>query len=712
MKQMALRKGIVFTFISHIIALILLSLIAFGRNYGLFFAGNDGPTNVALAKEQLAFYGMTPHLHSNFLQGLANLSAHLNLTLQPGYWMVNYHGNFALVLLYTWFATQVFLSVLLIGWNYAFSSRICYAAAWLLTLLMFPYFTSFQIYTITAASPYFITILLVFAVLNIAITHIGNSRWQASLGYLVLLLGGIASVLIWFPANLMLLFPVLLATTLHTYLTTSNKTILIRKTALLVVAFLLCVVMGWVEYSVGLILNTAASFFKTEMGPSIPPSLEYVSLLFQGQIADRPTGPWLFCFSVMGCFVAMYASRKFRSLAMTVLGAQLFIVGLGALGVMFINPWVAPSPVYFEVVLFPFYALFTCYFFAALFSRILPTLMAARVNSNLSMGSYFLLVIMVIAVVSIQPKRHRIGFALHPTSTVLTDILENEIGLANSDIFAGRVVSLHPHQSMHDQFCYAAALDRLIGNDHQTTGLWLKSIPTLNEYNPLITPGFYTIYRQLLSDRTDLPDRNWTSFNVINLKVLKLLGVRFILSTTPVINGAVQRAVLVVDKDLPPLRLFEQKGANTAGISATKLLYVDSVNDAKNALAADNFDLQKAIVIHHSLMEQASFVPVITSSLKMGHGGLHLQAESKGKTLLILPVEYSHCLQMKTLSGVKPKIMRVDIALAGVLFDRKVDVMLDNHTGLFANPGCRMQDYREFTALWKGSSACSSTSTT
>src|SRR3990167_1388380 len=165
--------------------LALISMFAFSRNSAMLLLGNDGPTGYSLANEQLTFFGISPHLHSNLLEGLGNISLPYNLSVQPGYWFGAFvhDGAVALAILYTWFALQLFASVLLIGWNYHFSRRTSLTAAWLITILAFPYFETIRIYNITASMPNFVNLIFVFALMDIGIQRIGGDSWTKTFFY-------------------------------------------------------------------------------------------------------------------------------------------------------------------------------------------------------------------------------------------------------------------------------------------------------------------------------------------------------------------------------------------------------------------------------------------------------------------------------------------------------------------------------------------------
>ena len=129
-------------------------------------------------------------------------------------------------------------------------------------------------------------------------------------------------------------------------------------------------------------------------------------------------------------------------------------------------------------------------------------------------------------------------------------------------------------------------------------------------------------------------------------------------------------------------------------------MQADSIQHAENIMADKAFNTYDAVTFSGQ-PSLTTLVPATSSKITIEQNGLHLQANSSGKTLLILPFEFSHCLTIKSLSGSVPIVIRVDIALMGILFEKQVNVSIDNRTGLFANPRCKLTDYREFAQLWK-----------
>jgi hypothetical protein len=69
-----------------------------------------------------------------------------------------------------------------------------------------------------------------------------------------------------------------------------------------------------------------------------------------------------------------------------------------------------------------------------------------------------------------------------------------------------------------------------------------------------------------------------------------------------------------------------------------------------------------------------------------------LRASSAGRSILILPIEFSRCLKIADAAGGTPRLFRADLLLTGVLFERQLDVRNSFHNGPFHNSSCRLDD--------------------
>ena len=72
-----------------------------------------------------------------------------------------------------------------------------------------------------------------------------------------------------------------------------------------------------------------------------------------------------------------------------------------------------------------------------------------------------------------------------------------------------------------------------------------------------------------------------------------------------------------------------------------------------------------------------------------------------GRSLVVLPFEFSHCLEAQPLSAdaETPRLVRVNAIETGVLFNERVSAPIRYFAGLFHNPACRIRDSRDFPSL-------------
>lgn len=706
-------------FALHVLLLVVFSYFTFWHNSARLFIVADGPTFVSLAQEQLKFFGVSSDLHTNFLEGLGNISIATNLSVIPAHWFKEFgaSGTFKPAATYTFYTIILFIAVLLTGWNYRFKSNMCYAAAWLLVIIFMPYFRRFGIYPLPAFMPHLTLLLFSAAIINISIQHISKGGWYNTVFYSIVLIISLVALLVTNPLIIVLTVPFLAITTFFVLRSAPQENIL-RILAVGTAIFAVSAALGWVEYFAGLFLNTAYGFFHHEMQQAQPQQLEEASLLFQVDYCSRVLGPYFFVAASLGGTIALIKKdMALRQPAIILFIAQALFAGLG--GAIMLQPiiWGGPRPVYFETLFFPLYALFTVYFITCIIE--MPAI-SAYIPKNQSIRNLLLIMpITIVALFLLLPpldqdrsfypyKNVGSNLGIPPSSNSITDILEKEIGIYPGSVFSGRAMTIVPGIEFMQQYIYFIAVDRASGNDYQMTGLWLKGIPTLHEYNQLITPGFYWLDREFLSEPGVPIMRNWTNFSKINLPIMRLLGVRFIISTLPGIEWAKERATFNIPFgkgeyiDRATLHLFELSGANVSGISAKEIVTVNTIEQAGSLMKSRSFDGSTAIVKSELLPEKelpAVLTPATESQLRIEKGAWHLYAKSAGWTMLILPMDFSKCMEITPVSGRVPRVIRVDVALTGILFNQEVDIKFVTKTGLFTNPRCRLQDYRDFKTM-------------
>ncbi len=702
---MNITKNSVAFFLFNIVLFGLVSDFVFSYRAANLLPGNDGPMLLMLALDKMRYIGQTLDLHSNFLQGIGNLSFPINPALLPAFWFDAYNasGIFFPVLMFVFFALITFITVLLVGWNHGFSRNHTFGAAWLLSILVLPFYGKyFAVYPVSAQAPVFLLYLFCGALADIALWRMGRRSLLNTAAFAGLLIFAILLLLVISPAAILIIAPYLLVSGAVS-LVAAGKRERLHKMAACVAVLIIALAAGWLEYVAGLFLYSSGTFFFNEMTDSYPPSRQFGSILYQGRIVDRAVGPVLF---VLGTIGALYGLRKkdthLRYAAIiTLVGGFLH----GFLGAEFIHRsggWSGPPPIYSEMLFYALYALF----FVTLLARGLQRFFVRFSSKQMAYGLPLCVVLLVCgSTLFLPPELLRDAsknYPMPPASNEITDILEKEIALPPGALFSGRVATVIPANQAWQSY-YASRLNGKIGNDMLTNGLWFKNIPTLTEYNQLISPRFYLLIKNFLVNESIDPkqNRSWTNFTRVDVPILRLLGVRFLLSTEAYIDGLEKRSFIAPD-GLETLRLYDIPRANINGIAAKRVELVTSINAAVAVMKQDGFELETAVIVtkagEHLEERVNNLVPVIDSQIRVEQGAYHVTAQSKGRSLLILPIELSHCTDMKVLAGDAPELMKVDVALTGVFFDKKLDISLVQQTGAFHNPRCRLKDYQQFKA--------------
>ena len=144
------------------------------------------------------------------------------------------------------------------------------------------------------------------------------------------------------------------------------------------------------------------------------------------------------------------------------------------------------------------------------------------------------------------------GIPIHITALDLTtkpNAITNYLGVhnpvASGAPYRGIVASfLGTHGrdpvGLADLYVYVwLELQAFNNNDFTSYGLWPLGIPTLNQFNTMMTPQFYLMLTELLARPSDRQARSFAVITVPNQRILKLWGVRFVIADYTLPFGAV-----------------------------------------------------------------------------------------------------------------------------------------------------------------------------
>lgn len=141
----------------------------------------------------------------------------------------------------------------------------------------------------------------------------------------------------------------------------------------------------------------------------------------------------------------------------------------------------------------------------------------------------------------------------------------------------------------------------------------------------------------------------------------------------------------------PLLYLYEIEKPNLGTFSPTQPIKLHLANEILSHMQNPDFSFEKSIIIQEEDIPE-SLVPAKTSVISFEPNRVRIQAESDGFSILLLPIQYSNCLQItssKSNASVKNvRLFRANLIQSAILFKDKIDIKLQ----LKYNSKCKSKD--------------------
>jgi len=283
-------------------------------------------------------------------------------------------------------------------------------------------------------------------------------------------------------------------------------------------------------------------------------------------------------------------------------------------------------------------------------------------------------------------------------------MIEQEIGLTPGDKFRGRLLILHGQDIREtDLGALLANLIRIgrdsyvryLGNDHWVD-LFPFNIPIINEYAHWTSPITFVVLRAFFGRHEDVFEKALFVLRSFNARIARLMGVKLIVTDANMVSDA--NLVYETMAGAVPLRIFSLDHVNVGQYSPIKAITITSAAQALAAMSQPSFDPEREVVTEVQLSNE--LVPGKLVFIKTNTGpSLHVRAESTGRSILVLPFEFSHCLRLHTDGPARARLIPVNLQQVGFLFEGVVDGSITYSFGPFEQPGCRREDLRRANEL-------------
>jgi len=307
-----------------------------------------------------------------------------------------------------------------------------------------------------------------------------------------------------------------------------------------------------------------------------------------------------------------------------------------------------------------------------------------------------------------------LDFDTHIRHTRMTNFLSDEIGIKTGATFKGTYNNFlgfdqrtAENSNLGDVTTSVAyQLTKRTGSDLTRHGLWMLGIPTLTQESVMVTAQFHRMISEFLTRPDDRQIRSFAIPTQPVEKILELWGVRFILADRKlpfgkvVMTEAVDRSTTGGQLGAPkrfgdPIQLHELQGANRGDYSPTRVEFAVNASQIIAKMRNTDFNGRETVIVTEDL--PGSFSPARDTRMIVREGGFDLTAHSDGESLLVLPVQFSHCWRVSGKGNAR--IFRANLMQLGIRFRGQLDAQVRQSFGPLWNSGCRFRNGADMERL-------------
>ena len=400
------------------------------------------------------------------------------------------------------------------------------------------------------------------------------------------------------------------------------------------------------------------------------------------------------------------------------------IAFLGLLAIYTVSTW---KTGYIEILVYPFFAI-SFVIGVVVFARLAAGVFSKSAkNPTLAMagmlGIFFIAFAGFFAVKAgaTPPYYNLYQFGKVPKLEAFA-IVNEEIGINRSTLFRGRLANmalidlprnhvLYPNfhdKKLRDVFNMQQTADQEqvprdrpgSGGDFRRTAVQ-ERIPILFDIDRFTSAASIALMSYFMMGTDDLLIDVLQMVSKFDRKWFEFSGIRFVLTSEPLAEepGVVFRSQAFITKRLT-LYLYELPGANAGNYSPVRQVVAATGRESLDAMADSDFDFRRSVVVREEI--PGPLVPAKMARVSIIDNALVFEGESSGKSIAVLPFEYSNCLRVTSpagLPGGRLKIFRANFHQIGVLFEGKAEAKIRFHYSPFDNSECRLRDGADLKAM-------------
>jgi hypothetical protein len=243
-------------------------------------------------------------------------------------------------------------------------------------------------------------------------------------------------------------------------------------------------------------------------------------------------------------------------------------------------------------------------------------------------------------------------------------------------------------------------------NTFQEAGLWRFSIPTWEEYGQSVTyQAFFLMSHflapagQIISGQFFLPDVSedvailspqFLRVYDVDIDLLRSLGVRYLITDNSINDARAELVMAEHNNNAVPVYLYEFAGPNLGTYSPLRLVGANTFQATVDAISHNN-DRETTVIVDEDSPGSYSSAQMV--EIKLERGKLKIVGRSAGKSAVLLPFQFSHCLTAKSIDGREPpRLIRANLVQTLLIFERDISAEITFEFGLFGPKDCRLRD--------------------
>ncbi len=654
----------------------------------------DAQFNSTLSNYHLSQTGHALGLKSDFLFGSGTMQWGYLFWLEPTSLIGSLFSNtYNQVFVAVVMSLLLFILTNLVLKSYGQNQTECLIAAYFISISsIWGYSISIVDNDLFAHVPQYASLLSVILLLIIGFSHIGKGKYSLSIFLSIGLMLGAAFAIMVFPQIIVTAAPLIIAmvggSMLWLLFAREFKVLFQRVIAIIAIGLFVWGV-GAVSFLSGFYRNTAAA--EIPITQFNPPDVSHLFRFLFESYFPSPSSSGGHGFQYLSfALLVIYVLRGFKRADFR---TQIWFSTLtGVFCVLcyrlYQSQWLferGPNHNYLVWLMGPLYAAGMAAVFIDIVRSAIDKLESQNIRNFLKTSKSKLFLIPTLAVLVVISPLSSIYFVSDEPQAVALDslkaqpLLVENLSIENNKQFRGRAVYIDQESE------FAANIS--------------DRIPLLNDYSHNMTPYAYKFYEAFFFDSAITQRRNHFIFSMKNLDLYSLLGVKFFVAKSGgswqnVVSS--QSSVIASSRAINDESIIELKSVNVGDYSPTTVYIAKTMAETFRIMTLNDFSTSKDVVLKRDL--DAKLVPVNKSRLTIINGDLLVEAESNGVSLIVLPLEFSSCLNFSENSDSSYFLgaQLADGLLTAVVFDKNLDLNIKFRSGLFGNSGCRLEDLKNF----------------